>query len=94
MIEVVVRRTEHLTHYRQVCGNCRSELRFTAKDLSFDPDPAGRGEGSASLDCPVCKRRTTFGYTNNETQFAKENTSLLETQEQYVAFQRGRVLNG
>lgn len=86
MIEVVVHRTEHLQHYRTSCNRCKSELRFSTKDLRLDQDPAGRGEGSASLECPVCKSRKEYPYVNSESQFAAENQSILETQDQYIDY--------
>lgn len=92
MIEVVTRRTEHLDHYRVQCSRCHSDLRFTVKDLAFDHDPAGKGEGSAHLTCPVCQSRRLFDYTNSEAEFIKFNGSMRETQEQYAEFQRNRIL--
>lgn len=91
MIEVVVRRNEHLQHYRCTCQTCKSDLRFAAKDLTFDRDPSGRGEGSASLTCPVCNQcAARYAYTNDVEQFERYTKDARETPEQYAQYKASR----
>lgn len=87
MIEVVTQRNEHLEHYRCTCATCKSDLRFTPKDLTYNRDPSGRGEGSAHLNCPVCNRQAAkFDYVNDEAQFVRQGDCLLETKAQYLEY--------